>query len=90
MRTASDRLEVRLSTEAKRKLKQAAIISGKNLSEFTVSILLDRAEEIIQSEHRITLSNRDRDKFLEALESDSPPNATLMRAARRYRDRRSA
>lgn len=81
------RLDFRLDAEAKEAIMQAAHVMGKSLSEFAVSSLVRSAQEVLEKHQTITLSNRDFDAFLEAIESDEEPNDALKRAAERYKQR---
>lgn len=78
------RLDFRLDMEAKDVITQAAHVTGKSLSEFAVSSLVRSAQEVLEKHQTITLSNRDFDAFLEAMESDEEPTDALKRAAERY------
>ncbi|MEX1041870.1 MAG: DUF1778 domain-containing protein [Pirellulaceae bacterium] len=80
------RINVRLASELKQVIEQASAALGQSVSEFTVSTLVREARQVIQDSQVTSLSNRDRDKFLAALEAtDSKPNAALKSAARRYK-----
>lgn len=81
------RLDFRLDTEAKEVITQAAYVTGKSLSEFAVSSLVQSAQEVLEKHQTITFSNRDFDAFLEAIESEELPNDALKRAAERYQQR---
>jgi len=79
------RLNVRLSSELKQLIEQASAVLGQSVNEFAVSTLLREARQVIQETQVTTLSNRDRDKFLAALDAtDSRPSDALKLAARRY------
>jgi uncharacterized protein (DUF1778 family) len=79
------RLEIRLNPQAKEKIEQAAVISHQSLTDFVVSSLLRVAEEALERQRVIHLSNRDRDLFLKALEADARPNRALRKAAERFK-----
>ena len=81
------RLDFRLDPEAKEVITQAAHVTGKSLSEFAVSSLVRSAQEILEKHQTVTLSNRDFDAFLQAIESEEGPNEALTQAAERYRQR---
>ena len=81
------RLDFRLDAEAKEVITQAAHVTGKSLSEFAVSSLVRSAQEVLEKHQTVTLSNRDFDAFLEAIESEEEPNEALKQAAERYRQR---
>ena len=65
------RIDLRVTKEQKALLEQAASIKGVSLSAYTLLHLLPLAQQDIDNQERLTLSNRDRDLFLTALEN--PP-----------------
>jgi uncharacterized protein (DUF1778 family) len=82
------RINVRLSSELKRTIEEAAAALGQSISEFTVSTVVREARQVLQDTQVTHLTNRDRDAFLAALESiDAKPNNALKSAARRYKRR---
>jgi uncharacterized protein (DUF1778 family) len=84
------RINVRLSSELKQTIEEAAAALGQTVSEFAVSTVVREARQVLQQAQVTRLSNRDRDRFLEALDAvDSKPNAALKAAARRYGKRRA-
>ena len=80
------RLEARLSSDAKAIIQRAADISGRSVSDFVVSSALEPAEETIRNHEVIVLSARDSIMFVEALLNPKGPNEALRRAARRHRE----
>ena len=92
MSTANDdaRINVRLSSDLKQTIEEAATVLGQTVSDFTISTIIREARQVIQEAQCTRLSNRDRDAFLAALTAKSTqPNAALKRAARRYKKRMS-
>ena len=80
------RLNVRLPSELKQTIEQAAAVLGQSITDFTISAVVREARHVIQDAQVTRLSNRDRDAFLDALESaDAKPNSALKAAARRYK-----
>ena len=77
------RLDIRLSVEAKEKIEQAAAVSNQSLNDFIVTSLLRASKEVLQRRQMIRLTNRDRDLFLAAFETDVRPNRSLRKAAER-------
>ena len=79
------RINVRLPSELKQTIEEAASALGQTVSEFAISTVVREARQVLQDAQITRLSNRDRDSFLEALDSiDAKPNAALKTAARRY------
>lgn len=79
------RINVRLPSELKQTIEDAASALGQTVSEFAISTVVREARQVLQDARITRLSNRDRDVFLQALDSiDAKPNAALKTAARRY------
>jgi len=79
------RINVRLSSELKQTIEEAASALGQTVSEFAISTVVREARQVLHDAQITRLSNRDRDNFLKALDSiDAKPNAALKSAARRY------
>ena len=81
------RMDFRLDPDAKEAIVQAAHLTGKSLSEFAVSSLVQSAQKVLEKHQTVKFSNRDFDAFLEAIEADAEPSAALKLAAERYRKR---
>lgn len=84
---ASDaRLNVRLSSDLKEVIEEAATALGQSVSEFAVSTLVQRARAVIEQRNVTVLSDRDRDRFIALLDdAKARPNAALVEAAKTYR-----
>lgn len=79
------RINVRLPSELKQTIEEAASALGQTVSEFAISTVVREARQVLQDAQITRLSNRDRDDFLKALNAiDAKPNAALKAAARRY------
>ena len=76
----SERINVRLSKTAKRRIEHAASVEGKTVSAFIVSSALENAEKTVRRHETIALAREDATRFFEAL-SDPPPPNDLLRAA---------
>ena len=60
------------------------------MTEFVVATLIRESRRVLRQAQVTRLTNRDRDRFLEALDAiDTKPNAALKAAARRYVKRRA-
>ena len=79
---------MRLSSDLKQIVEEAAVTLGQTVSDFTISTIVREARQVIQDAQFTRLSNQDRDIFLAALDStDARPNESLKAAARRYKKR---
>ncbi len=82
------RINVRISSDLKQTIEEAAAALGQTVSDFTISTVVREARQVIQDAQFTRLSNRDRDSFLAALDaSNAKPNDALKAAARRYKKR---
>ena len=79
------RLSIRLNPQAKERIEQAAVISHQSVTDFVVTSLLRASEEALERQQLIRLTNRERDLFLSALDSDIRPNRALRKAATRFK-----
>ncbi len=76
----SERINVRLSKTAKRRIEHAASVAGKTVSAFIVSSALENAENTVRRHETIALAREDAIRFFQAL-SDPPPPNNRLRAA---------
>lgn len=81
-----ERIDARLSKAHKALLKRAADLSGQPISQFLVVSALERAQQIIDEHTQTRLSVEAARRFLALIEG-AKPNAALVRAAKRYRQR---
>lgn len=63
----SDRLEHRLTSDQKSEIEQAAALSGRTVTDSSVTVLVREAEEVIRLERELHLSRRSWDAFNEIL-----------------------
>jgi len=81
------RLDLRLSADNKKLIEKAALMTGQSITTFVVSSTLERAQETLLEQERLLLTDRERDRVLEALDESTPPNKALRDAARRFNAR---
>jgi uncharacterized protein (DUF1778 family) len=82
----TDRFEVRVNAEEKETVERAAMLSGLTVSAYMRSCIIQRANQDIHKLETIALSNRDRDRFLSALENSNPTSTgNLKQAFSRFR-----
>ncbi|HEV2382986.1 MAG TPA: DUF1778 domain-containing protein [Terriglobia bacterium] len=79
-----ERLEARVSAEAKALCQEAASLEGRSLTDFIVSSAVESARRILRERALIELSERDRNAFVESLLNPPLPGKRLRQAARRY------
>jgi uncharacterized protein (DUF1778 family) len=80
------RIDFRLSKQAKATIEKAAALMGQGLSDFAVTTLLERANEVLDTKRLRVLSERDARIFLSVLDDDSQPNPALREAAEWYKE----
>jgi len=56
-----------MKSDLKKRVEEAASLMGLTVTDFVVSTLSERASEVLERQRRLTLSDRDRDRFLAAL-----------------------
>ncbi len=86
MATSDARIDLRIKPDIKELFSKAAQLAGTNLSSFVISSTMEKAQQVIEDQELLRLSNRDRDAFLDALDNPPAPNEALQRAARRYEE----
>lgn len=84
--TKNSRVDLRIPTDLKEIIEQAAALVGQSVSAFMLGLAVPRAREIIREADTLTLTARDRDRFMAAIDDvDAEPNAALRQAAERYK-----
>lgn len=79
------RIELRATEKERKLLLEAAEYSGMSLSAFLRQAALEKSDDILRRRDILTLSDRDRDLFLEALENPPKPNKRLKLAVYKYK-----
>jgi uncharacterized protein (DUF1778 family) len=80
-----DRMNFRLDPDIKARVTRAAAISGQGLTDFAVSALSERADEILERHDSLLLNAKDYDFFLKSLDNSRKPSQRSQAAAARYR-----
>jgi uncharacterized protein (DUF1778 family) len=83
---APSRLNVRLAPEVKTRIERAAALTGRDLTEFAVATLNEKAEEVIERHEHVLLNTDEYRFFLNTL-SGSPqkPSRRAAAAAKLYK-----
>lgn len=82
-----ERLGFRIDEETKDLIERAAHLSQRKVSDFCVTALADTARRTIAEHETLTLSNRDREAFFDALMNPPEPSERLTRALVDHRRR---
>jgi len=75
-----DRINLRLSRDAKRKLERAAAYSDKTLTDFVIGVALQKADAIVRKHEVITLTTNEWDRFRALLLNPPELNKRFKRA----------
>jgi uncharacterized protein (DUF1778 family) len=84
-----ERMEARLTTEQKKHIERAAQIKGTSVSDFVVLSANEAAVRTIREQEVLSLNERARQAFVEALLNPPAPGRRLMAAARTYKSGRT-
>ncbi|AFZ38171.1 protein of unknown function DUF1778 (plasmid) [Stanieria cyanosphaera PCC 7437] len=79
------RVTARIPQQIKETLEQAAILSGATLNQFIVGAALKEAQQILEADRAIALSQKDAEKVFSLLENPPTPNEKLKAAAAKHR-----
>lgn len=83
-----ERLDLRASPKERQRFLETAVFSGMTLSGFLRKAALEKSNIVLKSKNTLTLSNRDRDIFLDALENPLKANKHLQKAFKTYQKRK--
>lgn len=85
--SSQSRLNFRLAPEIKKRIARAAALTGRDLTEFAVAALNEKAEEVLERHDHLLLVSKDYHFFLDALSvKDAPkPSNRSIRTAENYR-----
>ena len=84
-RPRPERIEARLSSEAKAVIQRAADISGRSVSDFVVAAAQEAAHRTIEETQIIRLSVEDQHRIAEALLNPPEPTPALRKAFEHHR-----
>ena len=73
----TERIDLRISNEAKELLDAAAELNNISLSSYIISVCVKQARIDLKEHETLILSNADRDLILEALDAPIEPNEAL-------------
>ncbi|MBF0304103.1 MAG: DUF1778 domain-containing protein [Alphaproteobacteria bacterium] len=75
-----ERISIRLSPQAKRKLERAAAYSDKTLTDFVVDVALKTADAVVRENEVISLTADEWERFQRMLLDPPEPNEALRKA----------
>lgn len=71
------RIEIRVSSESKNIIEQAAELANLSLSSYMLSVVLKQAKQDLAASDDIVLNNKERDALLKGMSKKSKPNKEL-------------
>jgi len=83
--TVAARFDLKMDAEEKDVIAKAAALMGTTMASFVRAAAKEKAQQLLERESRITLSQRDFTAFASALEGAFAPNAALQKAVRQAR-----
>lgn len=85
LRQDKARFDTRLPMEQKQLFEKAAILGGyRNLTDFVIVTVQDKAKKIIEESERIIASEKDKEIFFDSLVNPPMPNSDLISAKEEY------
>lgn len=79
------RFDIRLPLEQKLLFEKAATLGGyRNLTDFIMATVQEKAKEIVEESERIIASQRDQEIFFNSLINPPKPNKDLLSAKGKY------
>ena len=75
---------IRMALENKTKIVRAARAVNQSLTEFAEAAVVQRAEEVLERQERIALSERDFEQFVRLMTADAEPTETALREAAEF------
>jgi uncharacterized protein (DUF1778 family) len=78
------RLHIRCDQDVRHLLDKAAAYAHMTVSEFVLRNAVEQAQSVVQANEAITLSPKDFEAFLNALDSPAQPAPALQRAFQRH------
>jgi len=79
------RFDTRLPKEQKQFFERAALLGGyRNLTDFVIATVQNKAKEIIEEREKIIASQKDKKVFFDALVNPPKPNKDLLSAKEAY------
>ena len=81
----TERLDARVTREEKRLIETAATLRGISVTDLMRTSITDAATKIIRENEILTLSEQERQNFVQTLMNPPPPNKAAIAAVQRYR-----
>ena len=82
-----ERLEARIGKSQKAFLVRAATMQGRSLTDFLIASVQEAAEKVLREHDVLTLSERDRKRFVATLVKPAASGKALRQAVKQYTKR---
>lgn len=89
MAQPSTQFNIRMAVANKTKVERAARVANQSLTEFAEAAVMQRAEEVLERQERILLSDQDFERFVQLMTSDAAPTETAVQEAAAFRQGQS-
>ncbi len=80
------RITARVPLDARNRLSEAALIRGTSVNSFVIQAALKEAEDVIERDRTIKLTETSAKRLIELIETPPEPNAHLQDAVAIYKD----
>jgi uncharacterized protein (DUF1778 family) len=84
MTQQNTQFNIRMAVENKLKVERAARAANQSLTEFAEAAVVQRAEEVLERQERILLSDRDFERFVQLMTAEAAPTETALREAAEF------
>lgn len=84
-----ERIDIRLTDEAKSVIEEAALLSNLSVSQFVISSASEKATAVIEQHRRIVLCEDSWKRVMDAINNPGQPNDRMKRAAERLKKLRA-
>lgn len=86
----SERLNLRLTSQSSQLIREAAVLSGQDVTSFVINAALERARAVIMEDSVVRLSASDAQDLAVAVDREAVPVPQLVELLRRAGEARSA
>jgi len=84
--TKRDRITTRVSRNVRKRVEEAADMTGSNLNQFMVAAAMKEAERVIARERSIRIEEKYVADFFGSLDAPGQPNERLLKAVKEYKE----
>ncbi len=89
MAQQTTQFNIRMAVDNKLKVERAARVTNQSLTEFAEAAVVQRAEEVLERQERILLSDRDFERFVQLMTAEAAPTEAALREAAEFNQGRT-